>query len=255
MVLPAFGSGYYGSSGEKTRKNLSLTKGILMKARLVFAALVIPVMQVFTQEDGSDSAQTRVMLLDTLSKPVKLDVKTGLGDKEKSKLAKAGLIAYLKQTDWAEVVNLGETYALWIENCRQKLRGNSILFELDLELRSRADIGPGRLLATRHIADTVDMSDLTDLKTFQERELFRLIEKKLSKRISLKSLISIVGGAAARVAIPGPGTLIQGGLNNFSKALEKQCTADEAVEGMVIGAVLVTQTKGMLNDVMTRGKK
>jgi hypothetical protein len=224
-----------------------------MRRTLFLAALLAGPALDLPQQQVQDSAYTHIMMLDTLSKPVKVDVKTGLGEKEKSKLAKAGLIAYLKQTDWAEVTNLGEAYSLWIENFQRKLRGNAILFQLDLELRSRADFGSGKLLATRHIADTVDMSDVSELKTFQDRELFQLIEKKLSKRISLKTLIPTVVGAAAKFVLPGPGLLIQGGMSNFSKEMERQFTVDEAVEGMVIGAVLVIETKDMLNGVMTKG--
>jgi hypothetical protein len=207
------------------------------------------------QEIAPDSLRSEVTILDTLSKPVKIDVKTGLGDKEKSKLAKAGLIAYLKQSDWAEVVNFGESYAIWVENFQRKLRGNSIRFQLDLELRTRADIGAGKLFMTRHIADTVDMSDITELKTFQDRELFQLIEKKLSHRLSLKSLVSTVFGVASKVGSSGAGGMIQGGLKNFGNSMERQFSADEAVEGMVVGAILVTQTKEMLNEVITKAKK
>lgn len=226
-----------------------------MTKTILFAIFFAALAQGLAQEASTDSAQSRITMLDTLSMPVKLDIKTGIGDKEKSKLAKAGLIAYLKQSDWAEVVNFGETYAVWIENFQRKLRGNSILFQLDLELRTRADIGPGKLLMTRHIADTVDMSEMTDLKTFQDRELYRLIEKKITSRFSLKSLVPTVVGAAAKVGLPGPGALVQGGLSHFGAAMERQCTSDEAVEGMVLGATLVTHTKVMLNEVLTRKGK
>ncbi len=226
-----------------------------MTRTVLFALILAPLAQSLAQETLADSTKVRFAILDTLSIPVKLDIKTGLGDKEKSKLAKAGLIAYLKQSDWAEVVNFGETYAVWIENFQRKLRGNSILFHFDLELRTRADIGSGKLLLTHHVADTVDMSETTDLKTFQDRELYRLIEKKINSRFSIKKLIPTVVGGAAKVGIPGAGGLVQGGLGHFGAAMGRECTSDEAVEGMVLGATLVTHTKAMLNEVlMKKGK-
>ncbi len=223
-------------------------KQIFLVALLFF---VIPVDLCLGQDKAADSTRAQTYVTDTASVPIKLDIKTALAVKEKSKLAKAGLIAYLKQSDWAEVVNFGEKYSVWIENFRRKLRGNTIQFQLDLELRTQADLGIGRLLVTRHIADTVDLSESAELRTFEEREVYRLVEKKLASRGKLKSLVPTVVGAVAGVALPGPGTLIQNGLKYLGPELEGKYTADEAVEGMVIGATLVTELKAMLDTVRT----
>lgn len=222
---------------------------------VVLVFIVVAAALSLGQVKAADSNRAQTTNADTARAPIKLDIKTALAVKEKSKLAKAGLIAYLKQSDWAKVVNFGEDYSVWIENFRRKLRGNTIQFQLDLELRTQADIGIGKLIVTSHIADTVDLSGVAELKTFEERELYRLIEKKLASRGKLKSLVPTVVGAVAGVALPGPGTLIQNGLKYLGPELEGKYTADEAVEGMVVGATLVTELKAMLDAAQTLKKQ
>ena len=96
----------------------------------------------------------------------KLDLKTPLEDKEKLKLAKAGLAAYLQQAEWASIVNLGEDYSVWIKNLKRGFKGNVLMFEVDLELKTQADISTGTLISARHIRDTVDLTETASLKTF-----------------------------------------------------------------------------------------
>ena len=225
-----------------------------MKKRqlLLLVLCVAAVARVPGQDMAADSTRAQSVNADTARPPIKIDIKTALAVKEKSKLAKAGLIAYLKQSDWAKVVNFGEDYAVWLEKFQRRLRGNTILFQLDLELRTRADIGIGKLIITRHVADTVDLSEVAELRTFEERELCRLVEKKLASRGKLKSLVPTVVGAVTGLVLPGPGTLIQGGLKHLGSELDKEYTADEAIEGMVVGATLITELKAMLDAVPSK---
>lgn len=180
---------------------------------------------------------------------VKIDVKTSLKHKEEARLAKAGLVAYLKQSEWAEVVNFGEQYAVWIENYHYKIRGNDIRFELDLELRTKVEIGSGKLLKTSHVVDTVDMAEVAELKTFEARELNRIVAKQLTKSGKLKGLTSALGTAASTQGVPGVSAVLETGLKYFGLDLNAEYTADEAIIGMVLGSTLIVELRSMIDEI------
>lgn len=187
--------------------------------------------------------------VDTVLSPIKLDIKTALDEKGELKLAKAGLKVYLKQSEWAKVVNLGEDYSVWLTQFRRKLKGNVLRIEMDIELRTPATLDKGEFLDKRHIVDTLDLGEAAKLSTVEEREMHHIVQKQLVKREMPKSLVSSVVGAAASVALPGVGTLIQNGLKYLGTELESQYNADQAVEAMVIGALLIVELKDMIDNV------
>ena len=215
---------------------MTLTRPTLFLVSFLAVALLIPT-RVSSQET------------DSVLSPIKLDIKTALDQKEKLKLAKAGLKAYLKQSDWAEVVNLSEDYSVWLSQLRRKLKGNIIMIQMDIELRTPATLDKGKFIDKRHIVDTLDLGEAAKLSTVEEREMFRIVQKQLAKREKPKSLAAAVVGGVAGIALPGIGALIQNGLKHLGSELENQYTADQAVEGMVIGALLVMKLREMIDNV------
>ncbi len=175
---------------------------------------------------------------------VKIDLKTSVEDKEKLKLAKAGLGAYLRQTEWAQVVNFGEDYSVWIKRLKRRFKGNMLHFEVDLELRTTADVTSGKLLAARHTSDSVDLNEVANLKTFEEREVHKLVEQQLTKNNKFKPATAIIGTATN---VPVAGTVVQEGLKYLGVELESAFTPDQAIEAMTLGAVLIVQLKEMLD--------
>ncbi|MBI3005812.1 MAG: hypothetical protein HYY49_10420 [Ignavibacteriales bacterium] len=175
---------------------------------------------------------------------LKIDLKTPLDDKEKLKLAKAGLGAYLRQAEWVEVVNVGEDYSLWIKNLKRRFKGNTLHFEADLELKTRADLGSGDLVNARHIKDSIDLHEAANLQTFEEREMSELVEKQLTKNDKFKPVPALIGTATS---VPLAGTVVQQGLKYLGVDLESKFSPDQAIEAMTLGAVLFVHAKEMID--------
>ncbi len=182
---------------------------------------------------------------------LKIDLKTPLEDKEKLKLAKAGLGAFLRQAEWAQVVNVGEDYSVWIKNLKRKFKGNVLHFELDLEVKTAADLTSGKLLSARHIRDSVDLSVVAELKTFEKREMHKLVEEQLSKNNKFKPVTAVIGTATS---LPVAGGIVEQGLKYLGVDLESGYTPDQAVEGMTLGAVMMIHLKEMIDALPPKKK-
>lgn len=175
---------------------------------------------------------------------IKIDLKTPVNDKEKLKLAKAGLGAYLRQVEWAKVVNVGEDYSVWVKNLKRRFKGNVLHFEVDLELKTAADLGSGKPVSARHMKDSVDLSEATNLKTFEEREMSDLVAKQLTKNNKFNPVSTIIGTATN---VPLVGTVVQKGLEYLGVELESKFTPGQAIEAMTLGAVLIVTLKEMID--------
>jgi len=182
---------------------------------------------------------------------LKIDLKTPLEDKEKLKLAKAGLGAFLRQAEWAQVVNVGEDYSVWIKNLKRKFKGNVLHFELDLEVKTAADLTSGKLLSARHIRDSVDLSVVAELKTFEKREMNKLVEEQLKKNNKFKPVTAVIGTATS---LPVAGGIVEQGLKYLGVDLESGYTPDQAVEGMTLGAVMMIHLKEMIDALPPKRK-
>ena len=182
---------------------------------------------------------------------LKIDLKTPLEDKEKLKLAKAGLGAFLRQAEWAQVVNVGEDYSVWIKNLKRRFKGNILHFELDLEVKTAADLTSGKLLSARHIRDSVDLSVVAELKTFEKREMNKLVEEQLKKNNKFKPVTAVIGTATS---LPVAGGIVEQGLKYLGVDLESGYTPDQAVEGMTLGAVMMIHLKEMIDALPPKRK-
>ncbi|MEK6565272.1 MAG: hypothetical protein AABZ41_01050 [Bacteroidota bacterium] len=182
---------------------------------------------------------------------LKIDLKTPVQDKEKLKLAKAGLGAFLRQADWAHVVNVGEDYSVWIKNLKRRFKGNILHFELDLEIKSAADLTSGKPVSVRHIKDSVDLAAAAELKTFEAREMNKLVEEQLTKNNKFKPVSAVVGTVTN---VPVAGGIVEKGLEYFGVDLESKFTPDQAIEGMTLGAVMMIHLKEMIDAIPPKKK-
>jgi len=176
----------------------------------------------------------------------KIDLKTPAGDKEKLRLAKAGLGSYLRQAEWAKVVNFGEDYSVWIKDLKRKFQGNVLHFDVTLEIRTTADIGSGDLLSARTIRDTIDLTEIGTKTTFEEREIIIQVEKQLQKNNKYKPLPVVLGVVTG---IPFAGPILQKGLKFLGVDLQAAVSPDQAVESMILGAVLISNLKEMIDQL------
>jgi len=177
---------------------------------------------------------------------IKIDLKTPTGDKEKLRLAKAGLGAYLRQAEWAEVVNLGEDYSVWIKDLKRKFTDNILHFDVTLEVRTTADVGSGTLLNSRMIQDTIDLSAIGSKTTFEDREIIAKIEEQIRKNHKYKPIPVVLGTVSG---VPVAGQVLEKGLKFLGVDLEARVTPDQAVESMVLGAVLISNLREMIDEL------
>jgi len=173
---------------------------------------------------------------------VKLDIKTPLEQKPQERVVKAGLIAYLKQSEWARVVKIGEDFSVWILNYQRRLKGDTLMYNLELEVRTAAMITRGKLIATRHISDTVDLAWSESHDTFEGRDIEQSIERKLKMNGNVLTSLPALLGFPHLALI----SIIHNGLKNFGDDLKSTYVLDQAVEGMVVGAKLMKEVKEML---------
>lgn len=182
----------------------------------------------------------------SIQSPVKIDVKTPAGEKDKLKVVKAGLNAFLKQSDWAKVVNLSEDYSIILCNYKRKLKGNIVRFELDLELRTGSVLGSGKLISSKHLADSIDLAEAAKLHTVEEREMHHFVLEQLTKNQKYKSALDAVGSLTG---VPVASALVEKGLSLFGVELEGNYRTDQAVEGMVMGALLMVELQPMIESL------
>jgi hypothetical protein len=179
---------------------------------------------------------------------LKLDIKTKMGDKRAFQVAKAGLIAYIKQNgDWAKVVEIKEDYSVWIKNFNKKFSKDSLIISLDLELHTPAMFTEGKLISKVHIIDTIDLANVSKDNTMEDKEMYSLVEKQLQKSGSLQAIAFKLSEGATNVMTAGiAGTFIKNGLSLFGIDMNGDYRADEALMGMAIGSKLFLSLKEML---------
>ena len=182
----------------------------------------------------------------TVEAQTKIDVKTPTAEKDKLKIVKAGLKAYLDQSDWAKVVNLNEDYSVVLRNYARKVKGNLVAFSLDLELRTGSVLGSGKLISAKHFEDTLDLSEAARLQTVEEREMEHFVSEQLTKNQKYKVGLDAAG---ALTGVPFASVLVEKGLKLFGVELQGKYRVDQAVEGMVMGVLLMGELKPMIEGI------
>jgi hypothetical protein len=80
---------------------------------------------------------------------VKLDLKTKWLEKPGLTFIKNGARLILNGSEWAEVVEFGEDYALWLRDCNRIERGDSVMLTFTIELREPSLFDEAELLGSR----------------------------------------------------------------------------------------------------------
>jgi hypothetical protein len=185
---------------------------------------------------------------------VKFDVKTSFVEKKKLKVVKAGLIAYLNQSEWASVQEIGESYSVWLVNFKRSIKKNLVKWELDLELRKPAMITHGELISSRHVADSIDFEGASSGRNVEEEEMQEMVKRQLENMKSVKNFLPMVAAVLPGVSVLSV-PFIQRFLGTFTEQMEQEpYTVNQAVEGMIVGARLLSVLKGMM-DATQRGKE
>lgn len=136
---------------------------------------------------------------------------------------------------------------MWVKNLHRAFEGDTLLIELDLELRTAAMINEGKLLDSSHIKDTINLAAIEISKTFEDREMFAAIESQLAKSGNIGKLIKVSanyfsGGQAIYIF-----NMIKAALTSLKGDLEKDYSNDKAIEAMAVGAKLIVSLKDMID--------
>ena len=96
---------------------------------------------------------------ETIPDPInnyKFDVKTKFSEKMDVTGAKNGLISYIENAEWCDVVYTKEDYSIWIKNTKRITKDNNVTVTFDLELRTPAFLTEGDLIKSKTMTITYD---------------------------------------------------------------------------------------------------
>lgn len=174
---------------------------------------------------------------------IKLDVKTTFEEKCESILPKAGLIAYLKTANWANVVEIGEDASVWVRNYSMSRRGDVLWVSVDVELRTPAMITHGRLIDRKHIETSVRVSSY---QSGNNQQILEAVTQALANSSQLESIGNyMVNKLIVHIA---KNNLMVYVIRLFLGELDI-CYSEYrnfVLEGMVLGAVLTEAVADML---------
>ncbi len=168
---------------------------------------------------------------------VKFDIKTPLSEKKKLTIPKSGLSAYVNQSDWATVKEWREDYSLWIQDYRRIVNGDIIKIEVTLEIRGPSNFSRGDFWEREHVKATFDLSKTKDISTVEDREMYRIIEEQIKNS---KHITSLGGEELSKI------------IRAFGQSLERSPAPDEVLEGMIVGAHLMTVLEKMYAKIQQR---
>ena len=130
--------------------------------------------------------------------PIRLDVKTRLGDKADLSPTHIGAAAHLATVGWVETVEFGEDFSVWLLDYRKVLRGDTTVVALGVELRTPAFIRSGSTLAVAEVAVPFRAHSLwagvNSIRDAIERQL------RNSKQ-EIRAEAALVGGRVADVVV------------------------------------------------------
>jgi hypothetical protein len=154
---------------------------------------------------------------------MKFDVKTKFMEKESLAAAKAGFISYIQQSSWAKTVEFGEDNSLWLTNYKRSRKGNKILIEMDLEVRSPAMFREGNLIKRENLNFEFDASQVKDIQSFRDPRLYEVIKKQLTgQNIPITK----------KAVFQGMGFI-------FAQGCRRNPSPKEVLEGLIVGAYLM----------------
>jgi hypothetical protein len=178
------------------------------------------------------------------SQAVKLDVKTTVAEKRALGIAKAGLIAALKNSNWAQVVEFGEDRAVWLKRLERSQSGTVVTLSVDLEIREPRAIGEGRLVSSRRVTASYDTAFANGLTDAERRARLDLESERMMQALA----VGLAAGTM-RLVIPEVGNrlLIKRVTDNVAADLERPPTIEEVVESMAVGASTLQALRAMLS--------
>jgi hypothetical protein len=175
---------------------------------------------------------------------IAFDVKTSFGEKGQLKTAKAGCIAFLKESSWAAVKEMGEDYSLWITNYSRELKGDNIEFKIMLELRTKAMFGRGKIVQSFAVQDDINVTDIRQGKISAEHEkMISVVQTQMAKAGDIKSLFMNLAEKGSNVFAPGAGSAGRAVLTSFGAEADSKITNTDALEGLFVGAKVAQELR------------
>lgn len=172
----------------------------------------------------------------------KFDVKTTLIEKFANAGAKAGLKANIENSGWAEVVEFGENYSMYIVNAARSNENNKVYLEFDFELREPEFVTKGDLLKSKHFyieydvnADWNNSINIPDTKA-----LMNWLDKEIAKMRKNDVIDGFFGGTLAKA------DKVVGILNKCMKYLDPTDSAQKQAEAVLVGTLCYSQLRNWM---------
>jgi len=172
----------------------------------------------------------------------KFDVKTELIEKFANAGAKAGLKANIENSGWAEVVEFGEEYSMYIVNAERDPKSNIIHLEFDFELREPEFIIKGKLLKIKHYSIDYDIKAEWDntANIPDTKALMTWLEKEITKMRKNDIIDGFFGGTLAKA------DKVVGILNKCMKYLDPTDSAQKQAEAVLVGTLCYSQLRSWM---------
>jgi len=179
---------------------------------------------------------------------LQFDVKTPIAQKNKLQNVKAGVLTTIEESSWAKATEVGEDFSLWLMDLERRVRGDSMSISLRVELRTKAMIFRGRLLATSQATITYDRSkamhfvdsvsvQLGETSTDEDYAGIARTLSGLAKFAGLSTGVPIVGQLSGAAL----GTIT----SKLSGLLRRKPSELEALESLWIGEAVMMSAESM----------
>ncbi|TAL69043.1 MAG: hypothetical protein EPN82_08105 [Bacteroidetes bacterium] len=172
----------------------------------------------------------------------KFDVKTDIIEKAANAGAKAGLKANIENCGWAEVVETGEDYSLWIDAATRDKNKGIVHLEFNFELRTATFMGVGDLIKIKHFtldydpeADWENVTSIPDAKA-----LTSWCQKEIEK-LKKNGLIDFAFGGALDKA-----SKVTTILNKVLGYLDPTDSAEKQAEAVLVGTLCYSQLQSWM---------
>jgi hypothetical protein len=167
---------------------------------------------------------------------VKFDVKTTMDEKEQLHVIKLAVSNALRQSNWAQVAEIGEQYSLWLTSLKRSSAGDSIYTELDLDLRTPAMITRGKHISSRRVSVAFDSSSVSNVQTPNDSLMNALLVQALESSGMLQEFTKSMSSS-----IPFGGFFLNSFISNVLKELNRQPTPLECYEANLLAARVVIE--------------
>jgi hypothetical protein len=164
-------------------------------------------------------------------------------EKQQLHIIKIAVINVLKQSNWARVTETREDYSLWLTNLQRYSDGNSLISEIDLDLRTPAMLTRGKHINGVHVSIEFDTSGISNVNTSNDTLMNFLLVQGLNSSGLLTEFTEIFS-----ISDPLSGYLLSAFISDFIKEMSRQPTPLESYEANYLAAKAIVELRKLFEN-------